>query len=372
MKTKILFFSLVLSSASMFVNAQEVLDFTTTGSCASYIQWHSPQSTAAVPYEIQKTNSAIVVDGVKEPAWDQANDMVIANILHETQTGGVLDLSKYPQTDAYAHAEYRALWTENGVYMFIHVMDNHIVYQNPSYQWENDGIEFYFASAVGEGKIQVIIPAMVGLTDPTLYPAAKDFESGSATGSNPNYKVFGYDAANWDASTFNWAIKKTSDGWDLEVYMDKDIVTNGNSTTNYGKDKMFAGDINLDFAGTNQDTSTPPRFVREGSLGLLGNSNQEYAGSNYYGTFKMVDNSTGFGAVNDLQFKAIYNADSKEINIKSNVKVFVSIYNVEGQVMPITYNNETLSVSKLKKGIYIVKAVDLTGNSMGKQKLVIY
>ncbi|OIP84516.1 MAG: hypothetical protein AUK44_02320 [Porphyromonadaceae bacterium CG2_30_38_12] len=354
----------------MLVNAQEALKFTVQGTCASYIQWHNYTDLNLVPYEIKKTNSTVVVDGVAEAAWNNANAKVIANVMHELN-GGVLNLANFPQTEAYAKATFKALWTEDGVYMFVHVLDNNIVYQNPKFQWENDAIEFYFAKAVGEGKIQIIIPAMVGLKDPA-FSAGPDFESGSATGSNPDYKVFGYDAANWDESTFKWAIKKTADGYDMEVYVDKDIATNGNSLTNYGLDKIFAGDINMDFAGTKKNTNTPSLFVREGTLGLLGSSTQEYANSNYYGLFKMVDSNTAVNEVNVVQFNAVYNPNNKEIKINSNEKVLISVYNIAGQVMPIAYNNETISVPKLKQGIYIIKAVGITGISMGTQKLVIY
>ena len=371
MKIKTLFFSIILLFVSMVTNAQEVFNFTTTGSCASYIQLHNSDYLGADSmYTIVKTASPIVVDAVAEGAWDKA---VAAPITHlANYAGASWDLSTMPQTKAYEYGVYKALWTDNGVYMFISVKDSLVRYNNPSSQWENDGIEFYFAKARGEGKIQVIIPAMVGTTNPN-YPAPLTFESGSAVGSNPDYKVFGYDANNWDESTFKWAIKKTADGWDMEVYMDKDIVTNGNSSTNYGSNKIFAGDINLDFAGKKLDTNTPPVYVREGSLCLLGNSNQEYAGSNNYGYFKLVDVVNGVNTPKDAKFKAIYMAENKEIKIISSTLVSsVEVYNVAGQVMSTKFINATLSVSQLNKGIYFVKAKDLTGNIVGTQKVVIY
>lgn len=371
MKTKkTLLISLVLLSASMLLNAQGTLNFLTTGSCASYIQWHNSNSlTADSIYSIQKAKSLIAVDGVAEAGWDIANPMVIANIAHNGAEA--VNLNKYPQTEAYAHATFKALWTADGVYMYIRVLDNNIVYQNFQNQWENDGIEFYFSKTRGSGKIQVIIPAMVGLTNPTK-PAALDFESGSARGSDIDYKILGYDATNWDETTFNWAIKKTAVGYDMEVYMDKDIVTNGNSATNFGLNKIFTGDINLNLAGTLKNTNVVPTFIREGTLALLGNSNQGYANSNNYGYFKLVEGNTAVKSVNDIQFKAIYNSASKEIKISSNEKALVTVSNIAGQIMPITYNSETISVSKLKQGIYIVKAVGINGNNMGTQKLVIY
>ena len=290
MKIKNLLFSSILVAAASVATAQET-EFTTSGSCASYITWNNSKSHQADSvYLVNKTNAAIVIDGVAEDAWSKATPAVIKKIAHEKKAGEVLDLSGYPQSETDLKATYKALWTETGMYMFIEVNDDLVRYQNPEYQWENDGIEFYFAKAVGEGKIQVIIPAMVGTTHPSK-PAAKDFESGSAVGSDPAYKVFGFDADNWDESTFKWAIKKTATGYTMEVYMDKDIVTNGNSATNFGVDKMFAGDINVDEADEKQNSNTPALYVRDGSLALLGNSNQEYASSNYYGWFKMVDNS---------------------------------------------------------------------------------
>jgi len=316
----------------------------------------------------------VVIDGVEEGAWSAANSAVIKKIAHEKKLGDNLDLSLFPQSEADLKATYKAMWVENetqlGVYMFIDVKDDMVRYQNPDFQWENDGIEFYFAKAVGESKIQVIIPAMVGTAHPTK-PAAKDFESGAAVGSDPAYKVFGFDANNWDETLFNWAIKKTATGYTMEVYMDADIVTNGNSATNFGADKEFAGDINVDEADEKQNTNTPALFIREGTLALLGNSNQEYASSNYYGKFKMVG-TTGVKELKDAKFNAIYNAGSKEVKIVSNELVSVTLYNVAGQVMPTTYNNGKISVSHLNKGIYIVKVKELSGNSFGTQKVVIF
>jgi len=245
--------------------------FTTSNACAPYITYNNYYSHQADSvYSIVKTNLPVVVDGVEEGAWSAANSAVIKKIAHEKKLGDNLDLSLFPQSEADLKATYKAMWTETGVYLFIDVKDDLVRYQNPDFQWENDGIEFYFAKAVGEGKIQIIIPAMVGTANPTK-PAAKTFESGAAVGSDPAYKVFGFDATNWDETLFNWAIKKTATGYTMEVYMDADIVTNGNSATNFGLDKEFAGDINVDEADEKQNSNTPALYVREGTLALLGN-----------------------------------------------------------------------------------------------------
>ena len=370
MKIKTLFFSMSLLIVSMAVNAQEVFDFTTTGSCASYIQLHNSDYLGVDSmYTIVKTSSPIVVDAVAEGAWAKAVAMPLTHLAN--YPGAAWNLNLLPQTEAYAYAVYKALWTDLGVYMFISVKDQYVRYNNPAAQWENDAIEFYFAQARTQGKIQIVIPAMVGTTNPN-YPAPLTFETGSAVGSQPDYKVFGYDAVNWDESSFKWAIKKTADGWDMEVYMDKDIVTNGNSATNYGSGKSFAGDINLDFAGLKLDTNTPPVYVREGTFDMLGYSNAEWSNSNNYGRFKMVDVLNGVDTPKDAKFKAIYTADSKIIKIISSTKVSsVEVYNVAGQVMSTKLNDATISVSQLSKGIYFVKAKDLTGNILGTQKVVI-
>ena len=349
------------------------LEFTTTGSCADYITWNNATSHQADSvYNIEKTTAAIAVDGVAEEAWEEANMRVIRKIAHEKKPGEVLDLSLYPQSESDLYTKYKALWTDNGVYMFIEVQDDMVRYQNPEFQWENDGIEFYFAKAVGEGKIQVIIPAMVGTTHPDK-PEANDFESGSATGSDPAYKVFGFDANNWDETTFNWAIKKTDVGYNLEVYMDKDIVTNGNSDTNFGIDKMFAGDINVDEADEKQNTNDPALYVREGTLAMLGNSNQEYASSNYYGWFKMVNEVvTGVNTNAISDFVVLYSSANKEITIRSSKAVSAILYNIAGQTMNTRLINGKMSVSEMKTGIYILNARDARGNQIGSKKVVIF
>jgi len=354
----------------------EELEFTTIGSAAEYITWNNRFSHQADSvYNIEKTMKTIVLDGDStDAAWvdEKPEVRVISKIAHEKKAGEVLDLSAYPQSETDLKATFKALWTENGVYMFIEVKDDLVRYQNPSYQWENDGIEFYFAKAVGEGKIQVIIPAMVGTTNPAN-PAAKDIETGSAVGSDPAYKVFGYDAANWDESTFQWVIKKTTTGYNMEVYMDKDIVTNGNSATNFSLGKMFAGDINVDEADEKQNSNDPALFVREGSLAMLGNSNQEYANSNNYGWFKLVDNiQTGINPIATSDFSVYYSSARKEITIQNKSVVSATIYNISGQAMSTKLVDGKMSVSDLRTGIYIISAKDSKGNHVGSKKVAIF
>ena len=347
--------------------------FTTSGTAAPYItynNWFSLQADSE--YKIEKTNNTIVVDGAEEGAWSEANAAVIKKIAHQSKLGDNLDLSPFPQSEADLKATYKALWTTDGVYMLIDVKDDLVRYQNPDYQWENDAIEFYFAKAVGDGKIQIIIPAMVGTAHPSK-PAAKAFESGSAVGSDPAYKVFGYDANNWDETLFNWAIKKTATGYTIEVFMDKDIVTNGNSDTNYGLNKTFAGDINVDEADEKQNDNDPALFVREGTLVLLGNSNHQYANSNNYGTFKMVnDVTTAISTLSSSDFNVIYSAANKQITIKSSNVVSATLYNIAGQAMSSQFINGKMSVANIKSGIYIINAKDAFGKRVGSQKVAIF
>jgi len=371
MKIKTLYFSMALLAASMSVNAQQSTDV--TGRCADYIQVYDFYSLQADSiYLIPRTSAEISVDGVAETAWDVADPRVLSKVGRENATN-IVNLDNFPQTEAYAHATFKALWTDNGVYMFISVKDNMICYQNAaSSQWENDGIEFFFAQVPGASLKQIIIPAMVGLTNPAYsYPAALDFEHGTAHGSQADYSVYGYENSWEEDSLFYWGIRKTTDGWDMEVYMDADIVTRNNRETNFGLDKMFSGEIAYDIAGTNQDGAG--LYKRESILNMLGNSNNGYRSSAQFGYFKMVAEPVGIKEPTTSKFNAIYNADSKEIKITSSTLVSsVKVYNVAGQVMPVKYNNATISVSQLKKGIYIVKAKDLAGNSLGVQKVVIY
>ena len=359
--------------AFSFLLPEEALIFTTTGSAASYLTWNNSYSHQADSvYEIKKAQAPIVVDGVANAEYDNAVTGVIKKIANDEKVGGVLDLSKYPQDETDLYTTFKALWTDNGVYMFFDVKDDYVRYQNTQYQWENDGIEFYFAKAVGDGKIQIIIPAMVGTPNPAK-PAALTLESGSAVGSDPDYKVFGYDDANWDASLFNWAIVKTATGYTMEVYMDKDIVTNGNSATNFGKDMMFAGDINVDEADLKQNGNTPSLYVREGSLALLGNSNQEYANSVHYGYFKMTDAIIpGFSEPKAAVTHIIYDSRNKQVLVRNSNVSSVAIYNSVGQIVKNNRNNNSFSVSNFDKGMYIIKAIDAKGNILSVKKIVVY
>jgi len=367
MKIKTFYLSMALVSASMCVNGQTTGgdDPLVMGSCASYIKFNDANSLQADSiYLINKTSQDITVDAVAEDAWTGANLRVISKIQRQPNDNvNILNLDNFPQTEADGYATYKALWTDNGVYMFISVKDNMVSYRNPSSQWMNDAIEFYFAKERGSaGKHQVIIPAMVGITGAA---APLEYESGSEHGSQDTYTIYGFDGS-WDETTFNWAIKKTAAGFDMEVYMDKDIVTNANSSANYGLDKMFAGDIAYDFVIKGAD--------REGALNMLGNSNQQFSNSTNYGYFKMVaEVIQGINTPKDAKFNAIYNADNKEITITSGSTVSsVFVYNVAGQVMPTTFKNASISVTQLKQGIYMVKAKDLTGNNLGIQKVVVY
>ena len=352
---------------------EEDLYFTVSGSAADYItynNWDSRQADST--YTIERTLETIEVDGEADDAYSVANVGVLRKIMNEKKVGEDLDLSLYPQSETDLYATFKALWTENGVYMLIEVQDDMVRYQNVDYQWENDGIEFFFAKAPGESKVQIIIPAMVGITNPN-YPAALDFESGSATGSNPDYKVFGYDANNWDESTFNWAIKKTAVGYNMEVYMDKDIVTNGNSETNFAAGETFAGDINVDEADEKQNNNEPALYVRESILGMMGNYIHEYDNSTYYGWFKLANNFTGIRSIaNHPELKAWYNSTSKEVKIQnSNVKTVV-LYNMTGQAMSVSYDNGVVAVSHLNAGIYVLSAKDSAGKFVGSKKIVLY
>jgi len=377
MKNKTLYFSMALLVASVLVNAQTTGggDPLVSGSCAGYIQFNDALSLQADSiYLINKTTHEIEIDALPESAWDAAFPRVLSKIAREPNDKiNILNLDNYPQTEADGHATFRALWTEDGVYMYITVKDNKIRYQNPTYQWENDAIELFFAKARGEGFKQVIIPAMVGTTDDIFYPAPLDFETGSDVGSDPDYKVFGYDFNNWDASVFYWAIRRTTIGYDMEIYLDKDIVTNGNSTTHFGLNKMFAGDVNYDIAGERQNNNTPPLYVRECILSMLGNSNRGYTSSASYGYFKMVDEPSGIHAPKSARFDAIYNNNSKEIRISSTALVSsVVVYSLSGQALPTVYNNASISVSQFSQGIYFIEAKDQAGNNLGVQKVVIY
>lgn len=364
MKIKTLYLSMVLLAASMCVNAQTVETF---GTCASYIQYYPANTLQADSiYSINKTNEDITVDAIFEGAWSAAYPRVISKIQQEPgNLYAILNLDIYPQTEDYAHATYRALWTENGVYMYITVKDNMIRYSNPGSAWLNDAIEFYFAKTPGEAHKQLIIPAMVGETNAALYPPALEYESGFDHGSQEDYTIFGVDVNNWDESTFNWAIRKTAVGFDMEVFMDKDIVTNGNSNTHFGLGKMYAGDISYDIAGNSVE--------REGALNMLGNSIRQFNTSVNYGYFKMVEEVNGINTPKVAKFNAIYSSDNKEITITSSSLISsVVVYNMAGQVMSTVNNNTKVSVSNLNKGIYMVKVIDMAGNNIGVQKVVLY
>jgi hypothetical protein len=349
------------------------LDFTVTGSAADYLtwnNWNSRQSDSI--YEIKKTSLPITIDGVMdEEVWSKANARVIHKIAHEKKAGDVLDLDLYPQSEDDLHATFRALWNDDGVYMFIDVVDDLVRYQNPPFAWENDGVEFYFAKEPGLPHTQLIIPAMVGTPHPEK-PAALDLETGVAAGSDPDYKVHGADA-NWDESVFHWAIKKTATGYAMEVFLDADIVTKGNSSTNFGNvGDMFAGEIAINEADTRQNTNDPALYVREVSLQLLANSNQGWAGSSQYGYFKLV--AEDFTSVDRFTLpltELIYDMPNRQIRIRNDEIKTVDIFNTLGQRVLRSTDSDMISVNHLLRGVYIVRAMDAKGNDIGVRKIMI-
>lgn len=349
---------------------EEDLYFTTTGNCASYIEYHNWDSHQADSiYVIEKTEDIINVDGVADDAYNRAHARVLKKIMNEKKLGEVMDLSLYPQSEADLYATFKALWTDNGVYMFIDVKDDFVRYQNPGYQWENDAIELFFAKARGEGYKQLIIPAMVGTTNPN-YPAALDFESGSGKGSNDDYNVFGYDANNWDESVFNWAITKTATGYAMEVYLDKDIVTNGNSETHFTDGAMFAGDVNVDESDESQNSEG--LYVRESIIGMLGNSLHEFDSSVNYGWYKL-SNTVGVKSVAKIaELNAYYNSLGKEIKIQNASVNTVTMHNITGQAMSVKFDNGIVPVSHLKAGVYILSGKDAAGKLVGSKKIVLF
>jgi len=159
----------------------------------------------------------------------------------------------------------------------------------------------------------------------------------------------------------------------MEVYMDKDIVTNGNSETNFAAGETFAGDINVDEADEKQNNNEPALYVRESILGMMGNYIHEYDNSTYYGWFKLANNFTGIRSiVNHPELKAWYNSTSKEVKIQnSNVKTVV-LYNMTGQAMSVSYDNGVVAVSHLNAGIYVLSAKDSAGKFVGSKKIVLY
>lgn len=349
---------------------EEELYYTTTGSCASYIEYHNWDSHQADSiYVIEKTGDMVTVDGVADDAYNRAHARVLKKIMNERKVGETLDLSVYPQSETDLYATLKALWTDNGVYMFIDVKDDFVRYQNPSYQWENDAIELFFSKSRGDGFKQLIIPAMVGTTNPN-YPAALDFESGSAKGSNEDYKVYGYDANNWDESVFNWAIKKTATGYAMEIYLDKDIVTNGNSETHFTDGAMFAGDVNVDEADETQDSGG--LYRRESIIGMLGNSLHEYASSANYGWFKLSNTVGVKSLAKNTELNAYYNSLGKEIKIQNATVNTVTMHNITGQAMSVKLDNGIVPVSHLKAGVYILSGKDAAGKLVGSKKIVLF
>ena len=136
MRTRnLLFLFALLAIGALNTVAQTLgpdLEFTTSGTCAKYVTLNnrfSHQSDSV--YMINKTRNPIVVDALMEDAWNSAVPAVIAKGLHEQAAGSVLDVTRFPATDSTCKGTFRALWTDNGVYMFFHVVDKYVRYQNP-------------------------------------------------------------------------------------------------------------------------------------------------------------------------------------------------------------------------------------------------
>lgn len=367
MKTKILLFSTVFLACGTFLKAQikeGTPDFTITGSSADYIQYANfdYKGTDSI-YYIGAASGPVVIDGNDDDAaWVNSNTAVINKALNEAKAGDVLNMGEFPAGRTDLYGTFRAIWNESGVYMFFKVIDDHVRFQHPTEQWRNDAIEFYFSQEVASSsKLQLIIPAFVGTPAPGK-PAAKAVEMGSSRSwSDPSYTVLNYNTDNWDSTLFYWAVKKTDVGYNVEVYMDKDIVTNGTSATNYGLGKTFGGDVNIDEADTVQTTvsDTDPTLVydRERSLGLLSYSNQEYANANYYGWFKFVA-GTSVPTSTKPASGAYYNENG--VVLLNATAASVKIYNISGKLVAQGAKVSQISVAGLPKGVYFVNSDGVT------------
>ena len=128
----------------------------------------------------------------------------------------------------------------------------------------------------------------------------------------------------------------------------------------------------MDEADEKQNTNVPALFIRESTLGLMSNSNQEYASSNNYGYFKLVDAiHVGVSELKPAVTHIIYDSRNKQILVRSSDVHSVAVYNSVGQIMGNSRNNSTISVSNFVRGMYFVKAVDASGKVLKIKKIVV-
>jgi hypothetical protein len=158
----------------------------------------------------------------------------------------------------------------------------------------------------------------------------------------------------------------------MEIYLDKDIVTNGNSEALFVNGGMFAGDINVDEADDRQNSNDPALYVRESIIGMMGNSLHEYATSDNYGWFKLANTTGAKSIAKPTELNAYYNATSREIKVQNSSVRTVALYNITGQAMSVKYDNGNVPVSHLNAGVYILSAKDSAGKFVGSKKIVLY
>lgn len=178
---------------------------------------------------ISKTSATITVDGNMEDAWLSANPEPIDQIL---------SVNNNPDDINDFSGEYRMLWDDDNLYLFVSVTDNILNTSNPQY-WNNDVIQFYLDGENEKDNVYDQNDLQFSFVANTNYlTSVYSFENGL------NYSVD-------DFSNCQFVSIGTSNGYNYEIKLNGDDLLN-QLGLRLGVNRKFGFDLALN----DNDTGT--------------------------------------------------------------------------------------------------------------------
>ncbi|HES59628.1 MAG TPA: hypothetical protein ENO18_04270, partial [Caldithrix sp.] len=170
--------------------------------------WGKAQLTEVIAepkqISIPKTADTITVDGNMEDIWYSANPEPIDQ---------VLTASTIPNDNNDFSGEYRMLWDDDNLYLFVSVTDNILNASNPQY-WNNDVIQFY----------------LDGENEKTDVYDQNDLQFSFVANTNYLTNVYSFENGMTysvdDFSNSQFASIETSNGYNYEIMLDGDDLLN--------------------------------------------------------------------------------------------------------------------------------------------------
>lgn len=286
----------------------------------------------------------IVIDGVIDPVWNSVEEYQIDKIFQDDS----------PTIDI---AYWKGIWTDTAIFILIDVEENEwYPYWFSIGDWDSDKAETYFdmntilddggSPSTGNGHYQVCVPFMAGGD-----PGGIQYDDNSIDGHI--FSSDTYDSV-LDIYTFEYSVgfinllDNTETSFNpllqSEIGFDAVIVDTDEEFTGAGQRTVWSNTGETDENWNNMDDAGLLHFVDEVIVSAPEQPETE---------------------INSLEI--FPNPAKERINFNKSVDQ-VRIYNTAG-VLILNSDEETaaINISQLKDGIYVVRAVDGSGNDIGQR-----